>query len=70
MKQPELECEESAAKRNVARRAKLRRKNWIQSKRKKINNELFSPHFNYSSRSDMFIKLRDTSDEINKNRVN
>ena len=65
---PELESEESAAKRNIASRAKLRRKilNTIKEK-KNNNNELFSHYFNYSSPSNMLSKLSYASDEGNKN---
>ena len=56
---------------SIAERIKLRGKklDMVAKKKKNINNELFSYYFNYPNPEIMFKKLKNTSDERNKNLV-
>ena len=59
------------AKKSIAERIKLRRQklNIIAEKKEKINNTLFSYYFDYLNPENMFKRLRDATDEKNKNMV-
>ena len=59
------------AKKSIAERIKLRRQklNIIAEKKEKINNILFSYYFDYLNPENMFKRLRDATDEKNKNMV-
>ena len=61
----------SKIKESIAERTKLRRQKIyiIVKKKENIKNVLCSHYFNYSSPEIMFNRLRDTSDEKNKNMV-
>ena len=56
---------------SIAERIKLRGKklDMFAKKKKNINNELFSYYFDYPNPEIMFKKLKNTSDERNKNLV-
>ena len=58
-------------KESIAERVKLRRQklNIAAKKKENINNVLFNYYFDYSNPEIMFKRLRDASDEKNKNLV-
>ena len=56
---------------SIAERIKLRRQKWdiLAKKKENISNVLFNHYFDFSIPDIMFKKLRNTSDEKNKNLV-
>ena len=58
-------------KKNITERVKSRRqrKDIINKKKENINNEFFKEYFNYSNPDTMIKRLKDASDEKNKNMV-